>query len=290
MKKLTIFGFEKHNFKLRSLSASSSSFLLLPFIKTAHCNNKHQNNLIIIDKSNFYKERQVLPILEIIINHKNSNNNYLNHHQYTESITTTNFQHHYHHYSKNNSRYFHTHLFLTMAPKKKSSSTPNNPTNNNNKNNTTDNNNTDNNNNNIPKSIQLASCNTSNTFVIHLTIFAKPNSSQNKITQISNEEISIQIAAQPKEGEANKELCEYISDIFSISKSKVNVDKGGKSKNKIIVIELEKDVLKNLFKNYYTIESQNEVVGKKNSSGSSGVIINGESVLEFVYEKLRNEI
>ncbi|KAL9652619.1 hypothetical protein ABK040_015582 [Willaertia magna] len=289
MKKLTIFGFEKHNFKLRSLSASSSSFLLLPFIKTAHCNNKHQNNLIIIDKSNFYKERQVLPILEIIINHKNSNNNYLNHHQYTESITTTNFQHHYHH-PKNNSRYFHTHLFLTMAPKKKSSSTPNNPTNNNNKNNTTDNNNTDNNNNNIPKSIQLASCNTSNTFVIHLTIFAKPNSSQNKITQISNEEISIQIAAQPKEGEANKELCEYISDIFSISKSKVNVDKGGKSKNKIIVIELEKDVLKNLFKNYYTIESQNEVVGKKNSSGSSGVIINGESVLEFVYEKLRNEI
>ena len=45
------------------------------------------------------------------------------------------------------------------------------------------------------------------------------------------------IAAPPKEGEANKELLEFLAGVVGAKKSEVYLDKGSKSKSKIVVVE-----------------------------------------------------
>ncbi|KAF0974996.1 hypothetical protein FDP41_005749 [Naegleria fowleri] len=124
---------------------------------------------------------------------------------------------------------------------------------------------------NIPKSIATSSTNFP--LSIRLTIFAKPNSSKSQIANINDEEIGVQIGAPPKEGEANKELCEYIAGVLGLAKSKVSLDKGGKSKHKIVLVEVDKDSAKSLC-----------------PKGKEKIPIDVNIVLEGVYEKLRNEI
>jgi uncharacterized protein len=68
-----------------------------------------------------------------------------------------------------------------------------------------------------------------------LKFFSKPNSSQMKITNI-DDEIGIQISAPPIDGEANKELQNYLSKLFSLNKSQIILIKGEKSKEKYFQI------------------------------------------------------
>lgn len=44
------------------------------------------------------------------------------------------------------------------------------------------------------------------------------------------------IAAPPKEGEANKELIEFMAGVLGVKKTDIDLDKGSKSKSKIIVV------------------------------------------------------
>lgn len=43
--------------------------------------------------------------------------------------------------------------------------------------------------------------------------------------------------APPKEGQANENIREFLADVLGLKKRNVSVDKGGKSKNKVIIIE-----------------------------------------------------
>lgn len=45
------------------------------------------------------------------------------------------------------------------------------------------------------------------------------------------------IAAPPREGEANLELVDYISRVFGVKKTSVYVDKGSKARHKVLVLE-----------------------------------------------------
>jgi uncharacterized protein (TIGR00251 family) len=54
---------------------------------------------------------------------------------------------------------------------------------------------------------------------------------------VNDEYVSISIKAQPVDGEANKAIIKYLSDVFGLSKSNVVLHKGGASKNKIISID-----------------------------------------------------
>lgn len=54
---------------------------------------------------------------------------------------------------------------------------------------------------------------------------------------ISDEGVRVNIAAPPKEGEANKELLEYLAGALGAKKSEVYLDKGSKSKSKIVVVD-----------------------------------------------------
>uniref|UniRef100_A0A8D1RA23 Uncharacterized protein n=1 Tax=Sus scrofa TaxID=9823 RepID=A0A8D1RA23_PIG len=51
---------------------------------------------------------------------------------------------------------------------------------------------------------------------------------------LTTEAVSVAIAAPPSEGEANAELCRYLSKVFELRKSDVVLDKGGKSREKVV--------------------------------------------------------
>ncbi|ALC42927.1 CG14966 [Drosophila busckii] len=71
---------------------------------------------------------------------------------------------------------------------------------------------------------------------IAIKILAKPGSKQNGITDIGAEGVGVQIAAPPSEGEANAELVKFLSKVLGLRKSDVSLDKGSRSRNKIILI------------------------------------------------------
>lgn len=69
---------------------------------------------------------------------------------------------------------------------------------------------------------------------VTIAIHAKPGSKQNAITDLTTEAVSVAIAAPPSEGEANAELCRYLSKVLELRKSDVVLDKGGKSREKVV--------------------------------------------------------
>ncbi|KAK2488725.1 hypothetical protein MC885_010068 [Smutsia gigantea] len=69
---------------------------------------------------------------------------------------------------------------------------------------------------------------------VTIAIHAKPGSKQNAVTGLTAEAVSVAIAAPPSEGEANAELCRYLSRVLALRKSDVVLDKGGKSREKVV--------------------------------------------------------
>lgn len=54
------------------------------------------------------------------------------------------------------------------------------------------------------------------------------------IPDLTAEAVSVAVAAPPSEGEANAELCRYLSKVLELRKSDVVLDKGGKSREKVV--------------------------------------------------------
>lgn len=62
-----------------------------------------------------------------------------------------------------------------------------------------------------------------------------PNSSKNDII-LEDEFIKVKVTAQPIENKANKVLIEYLSKIFKIPKTNIEILKGDTSKEKTILL------------------------------------------------------
>ncbi|XP_034880122.1 UPF0235 protein C15orf40 homolog isoform X1 [Mirounga leonina] len=60
---------------------------------------------------------------------------------------------------------------------------------------------------------------------VTIAIRAKPGAKQNAVTDVTVEAVSVAIAAPPSEGEANAELCRYLSKVLELRKSDVVLDK-----------------------------------------------------------------
>ncbi|XP_029808167.1 UPF0235 protein C15orf40 homolog [Suricata suricatta] len=69
---------------------------------------------------------------------------------------------------------------------------------------------------------------------VTIAIHAKPGSKQNAVTDLTAEAVSVAIAAPPSEGEANAELCRYLARVLELRKSDVALDKGGRSREKVV--------------------------------------------------------
>ncbi|XP_036162123.1 UPF0235 protein C15orf40 homolog [Myotis yumanensis] len=69
---------------------------------------------------------------------------------------------------------------------------------------------------------------------VTIAIHAKPGAKHNAVTDLTTEAVSVAIAAPPSEGEANAELCRYLSKVLELRKSDVVLDKGSKSREKVV--------------------------------------------------------
>lgn len=54
---------------------------------------------------------------------------------------------------------------------------------------------------------------------------------------ISADGVGVQIGAPAREGEANEELLQYLSEILSVRKRSISLDKGSKSRQKVVMID-----------------------------------------------------
>ncbi|XP_054084634.1 UPF0235 protein C15orf40 homolog [Zeugodacus cucurbitae] len=72
-------------------------------------------------------------------------------------------------------------------------------------------------------------------------------------SDIGIEGVGVQIAAPPTEGEANAELVKYLSKLLGLRKSDVSLDKGSRSRNKLVMIS----------KGVTTLENINEALRKE---------------------------
>uniref|UniRef100_A0A914X2D7 Uncharacterized protein n=1 Tax=Plectus sambesii TaxID=2011161 RepID=A0A914X2D7_9BILA len=69
-----------------------------------------------------------------------------------------------------------------------------------------------------------------------LRIHAKPGAKRSAVLGVTDE-VSVAIAAPPRDGEANQELIEFIASVLGLKKGQVSFDAGARSRSKIIVID-----------------------------------------------------
>ncbi|CAH1736905.1 UPF0235 protein C15orf40 homolog [Aphis gossypii] len=70
-----------------------------------------------------------------------------------------------------------------------------------------------------------------------IKINAKPGAKNNNITDICSDGVGVQINAPPTDGEANAELIKYLSKVLGLRKSDLSLDRGSRSRNKILVVQ-----------------------------------------------------
>ncbi|XP_017893573.1 UPF0235 protein C15orf40 homolog [Ceratina calcarata] len=72
---------------------------------------------------------------------------------------------------------------------------------------------------------------------VTIKIAAKPGAKHNSITGVSEDAVGVAISAPPVEGQANTELVKYVASVLGMRKSDVSLDKGSKSRQKVVVVE-----------------------------------------------------
>lgn len=65
-------------------------------------------------------------------------------------------------------------------------------------------------------------------------ITVKPGSSQEKIVQTADNELTIYLRAKPHGGEANDALIKLLSKHFKVAKTTIKITRGAKSHTKLI--------------------------------------------------------
>eukprot|EP01083_Nonionella_stella_P162834 534958_1 len=72
---------------------------------------------------------------------------------------------------------------------------------------------------------------------VQMMVNVKPNSKETCIVDMDEHAVQIRIAAQPRDGAANKELCRFIASVMGCAKSNVVVRGGHKSRDKCVLID-----------------------------------------------------
>jgi uncharacterized protein (TIGR00251 family) len=65
----------------------------------------------------------------------------------------------------------------------------------------------------------------------------QPRSSRNQVEGVHQDSVKIRLMAPPVEGEANKALIEFLSDITGLRKSAFSISSGHKSRDKAVLAE-----------------------------------------------------
>eukprot|EP00826_Nyctotherus_ovalis_P037584 TRINITY_DN3438_c0_g1_i10.p3 TRINITY_DN3438_c0_g1~~TRINITY_DN3438_c0_g1_i10.p3 ORF type:complete len:124 (+),score=57.40 TRINITY_DN3438_c0_g1_i10:122-493(+) len=70
-----------------------------------------------------------------------------------------------------------------------------------------------------------------------LTVEAKPGSKSDEIYELCEEFVGVAVQAEAKGGEANANIVKFLAEVLGVKKTSVSIDKGNKSKSKLIEIE-----------------------------------------------------
>ncbi len=82
---------------------------------------------------------------------------------------------------------------------------------------------------------------------LFLNVHINPNSKKDEIKGFYNGKLKIKISAPAVNGKANKNLINFISKIFKISKTKIKIIKGEISRDKVLEISnYDNNILKKL--------------------------------------------
>lgn len=72
-----------------------------------------------------------------------------------------------------------------------------------------------------------------------LLVQIKPNANKNELLAFLDNKLHIKIAAEPKDGKANKELIDFLSSSFEVPKSAIRLLNGDASRLKRIEINAD---------------------------------------------------
>lgn len=56
----------------------------------------------------------------------------------------------------------------------------------------------------------------------------------------------VKLISMPRDGKANEELIEFLSDIFRVRKSEIKILRGEKDRHKVVYLPVDNDLLANL--------------------------------------------
>ncbi|MDG6906573.1 MAG: DUF167 domain-containing protein [Nitrososphaerota archaeon] len=69
---------------------------------------------------------------------------------------------------------------------------------------------------------------------LQIKVRVTPNARKVEVSRLGDSEFEVKVDARASEGKANKRLIEILSEYFKVSKSRVRILKGQKSREKII--------------------------------------------------------
>ncbi|KAK9516101.1 hypothetical protein VZT92_024059 [Zoarces viviparus] len=72
---------------------------------------------------------------------------------------------------------------------------------------------------------------------VSIVVHVKPGSKHSGVTEVSSEAVGVAVAAPPMDGEANAELLRYLAQVLDLKKSRVSLDKGSRSRDKLIKVD-----------------------------------------------------
>ena len=72
---------------------------------------------------------------------------------------------------------------------------------------------------------------------VRVALQAHPGAKRNEIVRFDDGVWHLKIAATPKEGKANKELIDFLSEILDVRKSRIIIEKGTTGHRKLISVE-----------------------------------------------------
>lgn len=72
----------------------------------------------------------------------------------------------------------------------------------------------------------------------------QPNAKKNRINGLVGDSLKICVCSPPVDGAANTACIKYLSNLLNVSKSKIEIISGEKSRNKILLVKgISKDIL-----------------------------------------------
>lgn len=76
-----------------------------------------------------------------------------------------------------------------------------------------------------------------------LSLYIQPGASKSVVAGVHGDRLKIKIKAPPVDGEANKGLIEFLSDLLGMSKSGIHLISGESSRQKLVLVELSPEKL-----------------------------------------------